>query len=104
MTFVCFFLIKRELYFFFFFFSSRRRHTTLTCDGSSDVCSSDLARLAPARGAGAGTQDRDGERGIGLDHLEEPAGIRRRRGDCAKHLLARPAQRGEGLERLERGE
>src|SRR5580698_10973025 len=32
--------------FFFFFFSSRRRHTRLTCDWSSDVCSSDLARLA----------------------------------------------------------
>src|SRR5690242_21307855 len=33
------------LYFFillFFFFSSRRRHTRLTCDWSSDVCSSDL--------------------------------------------------------------
>src|SRR6516225_10978666 len=25
-----------------FFFSSRRRHTRLTCDRSSDVCSSDL--------------------------------------------------------------
>src|SRR5438477_6855333 len=25
-----------------FFFSSRRRHTILTCDWSSDVCSSDL--------------------------------------------------------------
>src|SRR6267142_5730713 len=32
-----------KLYFFFFFFSSRRRHTRLTCDWSSDVCSSDLA-------------------------------------------------------------
>src|SRR6267142_4172131 len=32
------------LYFrgFVFFFSSRRRHTRLTCDWSSDVCSSDL--------------------------------------------------------------
>src|SRR6266571_2205229 len=30
--------------FFFFFFSSRRRHTRLTCDWSSDVCSSDLMR------------------------------------------------------------
>src|SRR6266480_5153077 len=29
---------------FFFFFSSRRRHTRLTCDWSSDVCSSDLER------------------------------------------------------------
>src|SRR5690242_21663343 len=28
-----------------FFFSSRRRHTRLTCDWSSDVCSSDLAAL-----------------------------------------------------------
>src|SRR5438477_5189729 len=32
----CFFVL------FFFFFSSRRRHTRLTCDWSSDVCSSDL--------------------------------------------------------------
>src|SRR4051812_50140513 len=31
----------------FFFFSSRRRHTRLTCDWSSDVCSSDLT--APGR-------------------------------------------------------
>src|SRR4051812_50061814 len=32
-----------------FFFSSRRRHTRLTCDWSSDVCSSDLeVRLSPA--------------------------------------------------------
>src|SRR4051812_49769495 len=30
---------------FFFFFSSRRRHTRLTCDWSSDVCSSDLRRI-----------------------------------------------------------
>src|SRR6266480_4288731 len=28
-----------------FFFSSRRRHTRLTCDWSSDVCSSDLQQL-----------------------------------------------------------
>src|SRR5690242_21013427 len=27
-----------------FFFSSRRRHTRLTCDWSSDVCSSDLRK------------------------------------------------------------
>src|SRR5690242_20918784 len=32
-----------------FFFSSRRRHTRLTCDWSSDVCSSDLSDLAPPR-------------------------------------------------------
>src|SRR5689334_24116448 len=28
-----------------FFFSSRRRHTRWNCDWSSDVCSSDLARM-----------------------------------------------------------
>src|SRR6266480_5677589 len=35
--------------FFFFFFSSRRRHTRLTCDWSSDVCSSDLGRAPSMR-------------------------------------------------------
>src|SRR6266571_8516409 len=34
----------------FFFFSSRRRHTRLTCDWSSDVCSSDLVHRAKAHG------------------------------------------------------
>src|SRR5438477_12790121 len=29
-----------------FFFSSRRRHTRLTCDWSSDVCSSDLGEAS----------------------------------------------------------
>src|SRR2546422_1616340 len=33
----------------FFFFSSRRRHTRCSRDWSSDVCSSDLARLGAAR-------------------------------------------------------
>src|SRR6266480_7051188 len=38
-----------------FFFSSRRRHTRLTCDWSSDVCSSDLAaRRARAQREGRG--------------------------------------------------
>src|SRR2546427_5822850 len=32
----------------FFFFSSRRRHTRFDCDWSSDVCSSDLARMSGA--------------------------------------------------------
>src|SRR5690242_14020814 len=35
--------IAEILFIFFFFFSSRRRHTRLTCDWSSDVCSSDLS-------------------------------------------------------------
>src|SRR5438477_9423144 len=37
-----FFVVFFFFFFFFFFFSSRRRHTRLTCDWSSDVCSSDL--------------------------------------------------------------
>src|SRR6266480_5111814 len=32
----------RTIVYVCFFFSSRRRHTRLTCDWSSDVCSSDL--------------------------------------------------------------
>src|SRR6266480_6013773 len=36
-------MLNRCFFCFFFFFSSRRRHTRLTCDWSSDVCSSDLA-------------------------------------------------------------
>src|SRR5690242_20829779 len=34
-----------------FFFSSRRRHTRLTCDWSSDVCSSDLEPGFAGQGA-----------------------------------------------------
>src|SRR5207237_3008838 len=34
-----------------FFFSSSRRHTRFKCDWSSDVCSSDLARLHRGREA-----------------------------------------------------
>src|SRR5438477_12915608 len=34
-----------------FFFSSRRRHTRLTCDWSSDVCSSDLRSPGAGRSA-----------------------------------------------------
>src|SRR6266480_1548637 len=40
---MCFIIYtKNRYYMLFFFFSSRRRHTRLTCDWSSDVCSSDL--------------------------------------------------------------
>src|SRR5690242_21548274 len=37
------------IHIYFFFFSSRRRHTRLTCDWSSDVCSSDLEMLRCAQ-------------------------------------------------------
>src|SRR5690242_6612779 len=40
---VCFCVARsRASIYLLFFFSSRRRHTRLTCDWSSDVCSSDL--------------------------------------------------------------
>src|SRR5690242_14131340 len=35
-------MFRIQTYIYTFFFSSRRRHTRLTCDWSSDVCSSDL--------------------------------------------------------------
>src|SRR5690242_15921009 len=35
-------VVRVDFFYVFFFFSSRRRHTRLTCDWSSDVCSSDL--------------------------------------------------------------
>src|SRR5690242_21911673 len=61
---------------FFFFFSSRRRHTRLTCDWSSDVCSSDLVICSknstapiPATGAAPG-------RGLAWP---SPKGLSRRR-------------------------
>src|SRR5690242_6016655 len=40
-----------------FFFSSRGRHTRLTCDWSSDVCSSDLEPQRPDAVVGAGRAD-----------------------------------------------
>src|SRR5579864_9670951 len=47
-----------------FFFASRRRHTSLTCDWSSDVCSSDLdadyASAGCARGINRNTEPCNG--------------------------------------------
>src|SRR6266571_6732656 len=47
-----------------FFFSSRRRHTRLTCDWSSDVCSSDLSRAGCT--PGWSTHEADGACGSGV--------------------------------------
>src|SRR5690242_20785263 len=46
--------LDKEVLCLLFFFSSRRRHTRLTCDWSSDVCSSDLR-------AGMGTKSIDAD-------------------------------------------
>src|SRR5690242_20962818 len=63
-----FFFVVHFFFFFFFFFSSRRRHTRLTCDWSSDVCSSDLASSrgeaqAPDRRRWRSPQRRQARRG-----------------------------------------
>src|SRR6266480_447409 len=44
-------ILAEQLFDLLFFFSSRRRHTRLTCDWSSDVCSSDLERSGSLRAA-----------------------------------------------------
>src|SRR5690242_6659720 len=55
-----------------FFFSSRRRHTRLTCNWSSDVCSSDLSlRSLAFRSVGA-RSERTGAREAGV--LASPNG------------------------------
>src|SRR6267142_5528231 len=60
-----------NLIYCFFFFSSRRRHTRLTCDWSSDVCSSDLVR---SLGFDLDKLIADGK--IAVDHVHiEPAEI-----------------------------
>src|SRR5699024_12168039 len=45
--------------FLFFFFSSRRRHTRSKRDWSSDVCSSDLAKIDPKAIIGVKSQYSD---------------------------------------------
>src|SRR6266571_2217910 len=57
--------------FLFFFFSRRRRHTRLTCDWSSDVCSSDLGfATAVHQHHGADRAQRIGARGDPLGAIE----------------------------------
>src|SRR5215203_1514140 len=57
------FICSWQVLFFFFFFSSRRRHTRYWRDWSSDVCSSDLERLAILAAEEAVTQSGIGARG-----------------------------------------
>src|SRR3989449_3205063 len=61
----------------FFFFSSRRRHTRCSRDWSSDVCSSDLERLAERAELLAGVRLRVGIEGRGavgrLERLPQQA-------------------------------
>src|SRR5690242_21744200 len=82
---------------FFFFFSSRRRHTRLTCDWSSDVCSSDLEaalrRLETLLALVEGWVDSvvataAGDRMPGADALREASRRRRATGGPAEQTFA----------------
>src|SRR3712207_6974762 len=88
---------------FFFFFSSRRRHTRYWRDWSSDVCSSDLDRLARNQ-----QLDRvDGRVPRGVDEIlslrdEEselvaPAAVRELADELQLVEIGRAACRGRGL-------
>src|SRR5690242_21867298 len=57
-----------------FFFSSRRRHTRLTCDWSSDVCSSDLGALGDEGREDAAHRVADQRRPAVADPRREPVG------------------------------
>src|SRR5438034_2011771 len=52
-----------------FFFSSRRRHTRSLCDWSSDVCSSDLARVGRATDGVPPRMNRIRMAVVGVGHL-----------------------------------
>src|SRR5690242_6913875 len=54
-----------------FFFSSIRRHTRLTCDWSSDVCSSDLADAGRHRDARVGAAEQHRVRFLDIFAREE---------------------------------
>src|SRR6266480_1103461 len=93
---------------FLFFFSSRRRHTRLTCDWSSDVCSSDLGeegrpeRRGPAGPPGAGPGPREEARGRRpAPTVEGPARVLRRGGAGPSGEARRTAGQGEGPDRVE---
>src|SRR6266542_5316317 len=87
------------LFVFFFFFSSRRRHTRCYRDWSSDVCSSDLSRVAPAAKdgvvlGGASVRDR-GMRQVG-DQQQVALNGRLDFGECGVELLDPIREAGEG--------
>src|SRR6266480_6036043 len=91
----------------FFFFSSRRRHTRLTCDWSSDVCSSDLVYV---QGLVEDVEDAGpGVRGIGRAAYGPRVEVAARAGGAAVRaaglqLVDGQADGAGGAERLNHGE
>src|SRR5690242_21012119 len=93
---------------YLFFFSSRRRHTRLTCDWSSDVCSSDLAtsRRADDRRPGGGARGGPtGRRGTRADQAPRDGGAWDARHDRARRATrrVRSEERRVGKECRSRG-
>src|SRR6266480_4518989 len=85
----------------FFFFSSRRRHTRLTCDWSSDVCSSDLADTGQVRcevEQCSPVRERRDVAVVELEHIGE--GIARRRRE-QQPVVLHPGERGVMLHHLQ---
>src|SRR3712207_9528640 len=68
----------------FFFFSSRRRHTRYWRDWSSDVCSSDLRRLAKLRLGIAALHYRRARHAIGKRGSHSLAQFRQRPGKIGR--------------------
>src|SRR6266480_2144891 len=81
-------VIRTSYYALFFFFSSRRRHTRLTCDWSSDVCSSDLHH-------GAGQRSHGRER-LGNDPLRLRGRVPARVAGPRRERVPRAVQRQRG--------
>src|SRR5690349_7312342 len=75
-----------------FFFSSRRRHTRSLRDWSSDVCSSDLWKLAPAQAGADDTAPRE------VDGLTDLIPADPRRGYDIRPVVELIADRGSMLE------
>src|SRR5690242_13067189 len=98
---------KRICDLFFFFFSSRRRHTRLTCDWSSDVCSSDLVRTRLVERLSRGDVVRDllarepPKRHVGhVERVLQPPVVRH--GDGREDLMFAPLQPAQHVGRLVR--
>src|SRR2546430_10665468 len=86
-----------------FFFSSRRRHTRFDCDWSSDVCSSDLADVAPvgrqSRHVVAGDHDPAAVRFLEAGEQTQGCRLAAARRPEQRDQLARRKRQGKAVER-----